>query len=195
MVKRSLIAREASGNDLHQLVTAVVYDMILMDSNMPEMSGIEATVEIRKAGFKGPIIGMSGGGDDRGFVNAGAVDVLEKPVSGAELTKAIATALSVQASGVNSPGRRNSSSQRMPERISRDRSRSASIAPEPPVLMEAHSSGQIILPAHYTALGSASRHGSASVIISRQGPADAPTPNTNFANDVDVVLRWEKLLS
>jgi DNA-binding response OmpR family regulator len=61
-----------------------------MDRNMPEMSGIEATVAIRKAGYRGAIIGLSGDADDGEFLNAGASLVLEKPVPIGELRAAIA---------------------------------------------------------------------------------------------------------
>ena len=88
MVKRSLIARPASGPLLSEEI--VVYDVIVMDRNMPEMSGIEATLAIRKAGYKGPIIGVSGDIDNGEFVAAGATLVMEKPVAFDEMKKAIA---------------------------------------------------------------------------------------------------------
>ena len=59
------------------------YDAVLMDSHMPRMDGPTATSEMRKLGFKGPIIGITGDTADRDidhFLNHGASRVLTKPV-------------------------------------------------------------------------------------------------------------------
>lgn len=48
------------------------------------MSGLEATARIRAAGFKMPIIGVTGNAledDIREFIDAGAVAILTKPVA------------------------------------------------------------------------------------------------------------------
>ena len=95
MVKRSLIARDATHNPGSQRLPDA-FDVILMDNNMPQMSGIEATRELRKVGFNGPIIGISGDASDAEFLRAGADAVLVKPVSGLVLTKSIAVALKRQ---------------------------------------------------------------------------------------------------
>ena len=105
MVKRSLIVRDATHGAISPRL-AEVYDVILMDNNMPKMSGIEATRELRKVGFVGPIIGISGDTSDNEFLRAGADALLTKPVSGAAVTKAIEEALRrrirVAAEGENS---------------------------------------------------------------------------------------------
>ena len=90
MIKRSLIARSVSSRLPSISDASVVYDLIVMDRNMPEMSGVEATLAIRKAGYKGPIIGVSGDIDNGEFVAAGANLVMEKPVPFDEMKKTIA---------------------------------------------------------------------------------------------------------
>ncbi len=50
---------------------------------MPEMNGCDAIIEIRKIGYHGPIIGVSGNvmdDDKQIFLNSGASAVIEKPV-------------------------------------------------------------------------------------------------------------------
>ena len=56
-------------------------DAVLIDFNMPRMNGPDAIVEMRKMGFRGPIIGVSGGEEETmtQFLQAGADDVLQKP--------------------------------------------------------------------------------------------------------------------
>ena len=56
-------------------------DAVLIDFNMPRMNGPDAIVEMRKMGFRGPIIGVSGGEEEtlKEFLEAGADDVLKKP--------------------------------------------------------------------------------------------------------------------
>ena len=57
-------------------------DAVLIDFNMPRMNGPDAIVEMRKMGFRGPIIGVSGGEEEimTQLLQAGADDVLQKPV-------------------------------------------------------------------------------------------------------------------
>jgi CheY-like chemotaxis protein len=60
------------------------YDVILMDYVMPVMDGPTATEEIRRLGFKGVILGVTGNGHQPEielFVKAGADKVLIKPLS------------------------------------------------------------------------------------------------------------------
>jgi signal transduction histidine kinase/CheY-like chemotaxis protein len=59
------------------------YDIIFMDVMMPEMDGMQATHEIRKAGYKGYIVAMtaSAGREDRTrALDAGMNDYITKPV-------------------------------------------------------------------------------------------------------------------
>jgi two-component system CheB/CheR fusion protein len=71
-------------------------DAILMDNNMPRMSGPSAIMEIRRRGFKGVILGVSGDAlsIDK-FTDAGANGTLLKPIIREELLDAIALHLVV----------------------------------------------------------------------------------------------------
>eukprot|EP00596_Hydrurales_sp_CCMP1899_P000564 CAMPEP_0119034018 /NCGR_PEP_ID=MMETSP1177-20130426/1073_1 /TAXON_ID=2985 /ORGANISM="Ochromonas sp, Strain CCMP1899" /LENGTH=563 /DNA_ID=CAMNT_0006991195 /DNA_START=1095 /DNA_END=2786 /DNA_ORIENTATION=- len=66
------------------------YDAVLMDSEMPKMSGPEATREMRAMGYLGPIIGVTGNTDHTEFNDAGADRVLLKPINLADVKKALA---------------------------------------------------------------------------------------------------------
>lgn len=66
------------------------FDVILMDSMMPNMEGPEATTEILKLGYKGKIFGVTGNAlkvDVDRFLAAGVVRVLIKPVSASILNE------------------------------------------------------------------------------------------------------------
>jgi CheY-like chemotaxis protein len=58
-------------------------DLILMDSNMPNMNGLEATKVLRDINYTGTIFGVTGDVDDvdiAKFLSSGANDVLAKPL-------------------------------------------------------------------------------------------------------------------
>lgn len=67
------------------------FDLILMDYYMPAMNGPEAIAAMRKLGFTGMIVGVSGVMDDdvNDFVKAGANLVLCKPITLNALWKAL----------------------------------------------------------------------------------------------------------
>ena len=68
------------------------YDLILMDFQMPVMTGPEAAYQMRKEGFHGRIIGVTGNVMDVDldyFLSQGANQVLTKPVSVTALQKII----------------------------------------------------------------------------------------------------------
>eukprot|EP00249_Psilotum_nudum_P012875 c24019_g1_i1 orf=61-2463(+) len=67
-----------------------VYDMILIDKEMPIMDGHEATRELRAMGIKAPIVGLTGNAldsDRNQFLAAGVDDFFTKPVSRHQLVK------------------------------------------------------------------------------------------------------------
>ena len=64
--------------------TSFLYDAILMDNQMKNMNGPEAAIEIRKLGYTGLIIGITGNvmePDVSIYKNAGASYVLAKPTN------------------------------------------------------------------------------------------------------------------
>jgi len=72
-----------NGNEVIKLLNLGTYDLILMDINMPEMDGVEATKYIRnEMKLKTPIISMTGWSnkeDLRKFEKAGMNGTLSKP--------------------------------------------------------------------------------------------------------------------
>jgi CheY-like chemotaxis protein len=77
-----------------QCLDVQAIDVVLIDSNMPRMSGPEATREMRKLGFKGAIIGITGdSSSSEAFLRAGADSVMVKPVNNEQLTSVIATTI------------------------------------------------------------------------------------------------------
>ena len=72
------------------------YDLILMDYEMPRMSGPTATSRLRELGYSMPIIGVTGNilnADVTYFLESGANSVLPKPVVMKDLYEAYNTAL------------------------------------------------------------------------------------------------------
>jgi len=70
------------------------YDLILMDVQMPNMDGLEATRLIRKAGFKRPIIALSAYSDESNIkdcLDSGMDDFVSKPIQLAYLRLVLKT--------------------------------------------------------------------------------------------------------
>ncbi|WP_321276846.1 ATP-binding protein [Thiomicrorhabdus indica] len=84
-------------NDGIEAIEAIqqkTYDLVLMDENMPNLNGIEATKQIRESekssGVHIPIVALTANsmsGDRERFINAGMDDYLSKPINMGELTK------------------------------------------------------------------------------------------------------------
>ena len=79
----------------HEQQEHFAIDAVLIDSNMPRMNGPEAIVEMRKIGFRGPIIGVSGGDEKtmKLFLQAGADNVMQKPAQSDKLVELLLTGL------------------------------------------------------------------------------------------------------
>jgi signal transduction histidine kinase/DNA-binding response OmpR family regulator len=86
----------ANGVEAVQAVHQRNFDVILMDMQMPEMDGLEATKRIRQLGAMGravPIIAMTANAmqeDRRRCLEAGMNDFVAKPIDSAELLRKIA---------------------------------------------------------------------------------------------------------
>jgi CheY-like chemotaxis protein len=96
----------ANGLEALDAVRRRTYDVILMDVQMPEMDGIEATRRIRTMGgptSRIPIIAMTANamkGDRERLLAAGMTDYVSKPIDKAQLFQAIAACLGAAAAAV-----------------------------------------------------------------------------------------------
>jgi PAS domain S-box-containing protein len=72
-----------NGKQAVRQVQSRSFDLIFMDMQMPEMNGYEASAEIRRLGFKTPIVALTAhaivGGDKKCY-EAGCSDYLTKPI-------------------------------------------------------------------------------------------------------------------
>ncbi|MEI8003456.1 MAG: response regulator, partial [Methanothrix sp.] len=88
----------ANGQEAVNALQTIPYDLVLMDCQMPEMDGFEATSIIRQKGSKAlnpgiPIIAMTAlamQGDREKCIQAGMNDFIAKPVQKRELAKMLA---------------------------------------------------------------------------------------------------------
>ncbi|MBC3889787.1 PAS domain S-box protein [Acetobacterium paludosum] len=83
------------------------YDVILMDIQMPEMDGIEATKRIRETDQKTPILAVTAyalHGDRERFIKQGMDEYIAKPIKIEELVCAIEKALKKKENNINNIG-------------------------------------------------------------------------------------------
>jgi PAS domain S-box-containing protein len=82
----------ANGLEVIKALESIPYDLVLMDCQMPEMDGFEATRAIRNLKMNIPVIAMTANamkGDRELCLEAGMNDYLSKPVKPAELGAAL----------------------------------------------------------------------------------------------------------
>jgi len=92
--KLQLVVEVATnGVEAVQKATTNAYDLILMDCQMPEMDGYEATRQLRAQGVRTPIIALTANalqGDQEQCLLAGMDDYLSKPIKPDELKRTLA---------------------------------------------------------------------------------------------------------
>lgn len=101
-----------NGRHALELLSSQHFDLILMDIQMPEMDGLEATKRIRaaeqKSGSYIPIIAMTAHaleGDREQFMKAGMDDYVSKPIDQQELYRAVEQATCLAREEIVKPGR------------------------------------------------------------------------------------------
>lgn len=83
-----------NGEDAVNYARTSNYDFILMDIQLPKMDGLEATRQIRLAGYKKPIIALTAHAsaeEKLSCLKAGCIDLITKPVTQVNLIQKIQT--------------------------------------------------------------------------------------------------------
>lgn len=83
----------ADGRQALEQVLSQSYDLVLMDMQMPNMNGYEATAAIRKLGNKTPIVALTANarkGDDKKCMAAGCDGYMAKPIDRRQLPHILA---------------------------------------------------------------------------------------------------------
>ena len=93
-----------NGQDAIDKTRAKIYDLILMDMQMPVMGGIEATKALRAANYTAPIVALTANAMSSDYdmcMEAGCDDFLTKPVNKEKLFQVIYKYLEVQEEKIN----------------------------------------------------------------------------------------------
>jgi CheY-like chemotaxis protein len=81
-----------NGLEALECASSLVFDVILMDCQMPVMDGYAATSELRAMNFTNPIIAVTADGDRHKCLDAGMDEYLAKPVRAKDLYAALSRA-------------------------------------------------------------------------------------------------------
>ncbi|HTU99244.1 MAG TPA: CHASE2 domain-containing protein [Luteitalea sp.] len=86
------IATAETGREAVARTEALAPDAVLLDLDMPDQDGLTTAMELRRGGYEGPIIAISGSGEDReaSLRSHGFTDSARKPVSSALLVDLVA---------------------------------------------------------------------------------------------------------
>jgi len=100
----------ANGREALSALEQGTYDLVLMDMQMPEMDGFEATAELRKrekqTGLHIPIVALTAHamkGDRERCLNAGMDGYLSKPIRAQELYELLDNYIALRAAGSQTP--------------------------------------------------------------------------------------------
>jgi len=83
LTTKAVIKRARNGQEvIHFFEDNTPPDLVLMDIKMPDISGIDATMAIRKNGYKGPVIAQTAyamQNEKTSILEAGCNDIITKP--------------------------------------------------------------------------------------------------------------------
>ena len=88
------VVLECNGRSVVDAVSKspTLFDAVVMDFQMPEMDGLDATRQLRELGYRGAIIAVTAFGSrklKRSWFQAGCDEYLEKPLNKQKLIRAV----------------------------------------------------------------------------------------------------------